>query len=65
MQQLGHFNFSRDRVDKRLERTPERPDFWKLVLDRQGDERLSIPEMHSNAAIFMIAGTETTATLLR
>ena len=48
-----------------MEKTPERPDFWKLVLERQGDERLSVPEMHSNAAIFMIAGTETTATLLR
>lgn len=34
-------------------------------MERQGDEKLSLSEMHSNATVFMIAGTETTATLLR
>lgn len=61
----SHFNYAVDQVNKRLEAKTERPDIWGLVL-RQGELGcgLSLKEMHSNAALFMAAGTETTATEL-
>lgn len=60
-----HFKFSSDRVDKRLQTNVERPDIWGLVLRQQELGRgLSLKEMHSNAGLFMGAGTETTATEL-
>lgn len=38
----------------------EKPDLWNLVESHGGDEKLTLNEMHANAMIFMIAGTETT-----
>ena len=64
--QVSHFKYSADRVDRRLETTPSKPDLWSFVLKKAGQEGgMSLSEMHSNSAMFMIAGTETTATLLR
>ena len=64
--QLEHNNYSNERVDRRLARDPGRPDIWSHILKRKEviDGGLSLAEMHSNASIFMLAGTETTATLL-
>jgi cytochrome P450 len=61
----AHFAYSTDQVNKRLEVKTSRPDIWGLVL-RQAElgRGLSLKEMHSNAALFMGAGTETTATEL-
>lgn len=59
-----HNNFSSSWVDKRLEKTEARPNIWGLVLARDGATGLSRGEMYKNASIFMLAGTETTATLL-
>ncbi|KAH8727461.1 cytochrome P450 [Phaeosphaeriaceae sp. PMI808] len=60
-----HFRHSVDRVDGRIKKGKDigKPDIWKLVLGKD-EEQLSLSKMHSNASIFMIAGTETTATLL-
>lgn len=64
--QVNHFKYSADRVDRRLAQTPSSPDLWSFVLKKAGQEGgMSLSEMHSNSAMFMIAGTETTATLLR
>lgn len=64
--QVSHFKYSADRVDRRLASTPSSPDLWSFVLKKAGQEGgMSLSEMHSNSAMFMIAGTETTATLLR
>ncbi|KAK4978487.1 hypothetical protein LTR28_005318 [Elasticomyces elasticus] len=60
----AHSQNSHDRVDRRLGERTSRPDIWNLVLRQSEGENLSIGEMHSNANVFMIAGTETTATLL-
>jgi len=61
----NHFKYSSDRVDKRLDAKMERPDIWGLVLRQQEMGRgLSLKEMHTNASLFMGAGTETTATEL-
>lgn len=61
---LAHFRHSTDRVDRRLSRGSNKPDIWNLVISGDGGSPLSLAEMHSNAEIFMTAGTETTATLL-
>lgn len=65
-QRSNSFNYSVQRVTKRLDkgRDVEGVDVWDLVLGQEEENRLSRGEMDSNAALFMIAGTETTATLL-
>jgi len=63
--QMEHWNYSKDRVDRRLARTPDRPDLWTKIIEKsEGPDGLSLGEHHSNASLFMIAGTETTATAL-
>lgn len=61
-----HFQHSVTRVTKRLEkgRDTEGIDLWDLVLAQKEGKGLSRGEMDSNASLFMIAGTETTATLV-
>ncbi|KAF6837161.1 cytochrome P450 [Colletotrichum plurivorum] len=59
------FRFCADSVDRRLARDPTHThkDLWSLVLAQKEEEgRLTLPEMHTNASAFMMAGTETTAT---
>jgi cytochrome P450 len=60
-----YFQHSADRVDKRLSKGTDigKSDIRKLVLENQ-KTKLPVPKMHANASVFMIAGTETTATLL-
>jgi cytochrome P450 len=61
----AHFGFSSAQVNRRLSRELDRPDIWNLVLKKKEQEGgLSLDEMHANAALFMAAGTETTATEL-
>ncbi|KAJ4397850.1 hypothetical protein N0V93_002087 [Gnomoniopsis smithogilvyi] len=60
----SHIKYTSDRVDRRLERGSNQPDLWNLVQNENNDQQLSRGEMHANALIFMLAGTETTATLL-
>jgi cytochrome P450 len=55
---------SADRVDKRLAMATERPDIFGLVLKHEAGSKMSLQEMHANADLLMIAGTETTATML-
>lgn len=64
-----HMEFASERVDKRLQMKTDRPDIWTHVLRfsnsaENKDRGLSMNEMYSNASSFMLAGTETTATLL-
>ncbi|KAI0602456.1 cytochrome P450 [Biscogniauxia sp. FL1348] len=59
------YKHTADRVDRRLKEGSDKPDIWSLVIAAQESEnKLSLLEMHSNAELFMIAGSETTATLL-
>lgn len=62
-----HYNHSYERVEKRLERGIDigKPDIWKLVMDKADDSSaMSKRQMTAHAQAFMMAGTETTATLL-
>lgn len=56
--------FTTERVDKRLARKTDRPDIWTYVMRQEASNPLTLPEMYSSASTFMLAGTETTATLL-
>lgn len=62
-----HNKFSADMVDRRLERGRDEkddPDIWSFVVQKQGKNKLSLGEMHGNAGITMVAGSETSATVL-
>ena len=75
-QGLDHFNLTAEKVDKRLEMgDTERPDFMSAMLkngliEKEGEQYqenekvMSRAEIHSNAFIIIIAGSETSATLL-
>jgi cytochrome P450 len=60
----ANFNFAVDRVDKRLEKGSDQPDIWNIVLSAADGKGMTVPEMHSNSDLFILAGSETTATLL-
>ncbi|KAK1712421.1 cytochrome P450 [Colletotrichum lupini] len=59
-----HNRFSTDRVDKRLDRGDDSgSDLWSMIMQNSGSDKkpgISRAEMYSNAATFMIGGTETT-----
>ncbi|KAH8776279.1 cytochrome P450 [Diaporthe sp. PMI_573] len=59
-----HYQHSAERVDRRLKLERDQPDIWNLVLRQPEGRRLTVDQMHANADLFMLAGTETTATLL-
>ncbi|KAF4436168.1 hypothetical protein F53441_13312 [Fusarium austroafricanum] len=61
---ITHCKHSEDRVNHRLLHGSNQPDVWNLVLQAKEGRGLTLEEMHSNAEIFMLAGSETTATLL-
>ncbi|KAL4888057.1 cytochrome P450 [Aspergillus ambiguus] len=61
---MSHFRSCIERVDKRVSRKLNKPDIWGLVLDQKESLRLTREEMYANSQIFMLAGTETTATAL-
>jgi cytochrome P450 len=60
----AHDKFSADHVDRRLAGQVDKPDIWQLVLSQSEQNLLCRKEMHANASLFMLAGSETTATLL-
>lgn len=65
-QRQEHFQYTVDKVNKRVDqgRATDGHDLWTLVLDKEGKrEGLSRGEMFANANLFMVAGTETTATI--
>ncbi|KAF2136205.1 uncharacterized protein K452DRAFT_322568 [Aplosporella prunicola CBS 121167] len=72
--ELDHFNLSAAKVDRRLKLGSERPDFISAMLkngltEGKGDYRngklvMSRAEIHSNAFLLIVGGSETSATLL-
>lgn len=60
-----HIHLTMEKVKGRLTKTNERPDFFGNILKHQGTEKgLSFGEMVSNSSVLILAGSETTATLL-
>lgn len=61
------FNLSVEKVTKRLESDTTRPDFFSYILKNQGsDSKIALrrDEIDANAVLLLVAGSETTATLL-
>ena len=59
--------FTEDKVDRRLRFGATRGDLWDDVIersDKEGDSGMSRQEMISNASAIVLAGSETSATLL-
>lgn len=65
-QSIAHYQSSQGRVDKRIDgaHAMQKPDIWGIVMNQKEDLRLSRTEMYANSQVFMVAGTETTATAL-
>jgi cytochrome P450 len=60
-----HLAFTTERIENRMARKTERPDIWTFVTRHSEEEGgLKPTELHSNGSLFMLAGTETTATEL-
>lgn len=59
-----HISFTKDRVNERMSRKTDRPDIWTLITRFDEGKGLDPIELHNNGILFMLAGTETTATLL-
>lgn len=60
-----HMRLTLEKVKGRLTKSNERPDFYGNILKHQGTEKeFSFGEMVTNANTLIIAGSETTATLL-
>lgn len=60
-----HFEITKEKVDSRLESSNERPDFFSHILKHQDTEKgMSMGELQTNASTLVVAGSETTATLL-
>ncbi|KAJ5726713.1 uncharacterized protein N7483_008070 [Penicillium malachiteum] len=59
------FNLSVEKMRRRINSKTTRPDFTSYILKHSNDGRgLSQPELDANAAVFVLAGSETTAALL-
>ncbi|KAJ6088480.1 hypothetical protein N7486_009741 [Penicillium sp. IBT 16267x] len=62
---LDHQRLTKEKVRVRLEKSNERPDFFANILKQKDPSKaFSEGELYSNADILIIAGSETTATLL-
>ncbi|KAJ5125372.1 Cytochrome monooxygenase lcsI [Penicillium atrosanguineum] len=59
-----HFALTAEKVHRRLETKTDRPDFMAYILRVDDDRSLTAREMEANAAILIMAGSETTASLL-
>ncbi|OQE39112.1 hypothetical protein PENCOP_c007G02347 [Penicillium coprophilum] len=64
-QRTKHLGLTRAKVHGRINKSNERPDFFANILKHQNTEKgCSVPELISNSSTLIIAGSETTATLL-
>ncbi|OJJ01980.1 hypothetical protein ASPVEDRAFT_52775 [Aspergillus versicolor CBS 583.65] len=63
---ISHYKACQERVDRRIDpaRNSHKPDIWGIVMRQKEELRLSHGEMYANSQVFMVAGTETTATAL-
>ncbi|PGH01470.1 hypothetical protein AJ79_07908 [Helicocarpus griseus UAMH5409] len=58
------FEFSKEKVHRRLALQTTRPDFMTYILKHNDEKGMSIEEIEANANILIVAGSETTASLL-
>jgi len=61
---VGAMNYTKAKIEKRLDQGNERPDFMSFVLRHNDEKGMSRAEIQATFNLLMIAGSETTATLL-
>lgn len=61
---LGIMNYTKDKIEKRIDQRTDRPDFMSYVLRYNDEKGMSREEIQATFNVLMIAGSETTATLL-
>ncbi|PLB53530.1 cytochrome P450 [Aspergillus steynii IBT 23096] len=60
-----HYAITQEKVNGRLTSSNERPDFFSHILKHHETEKgMTVGELESNASTLVVAGSETTATLL-
>lgn len=60
-----HLALTKEKVEARMTKSNQRPDFFGNILRHQDTERgFSVPELIANGSTLIIAGSETTATVL-
>ena len=61
---LEHVAMTKEKVNQRLEQKTARPDFMSYILRHNDEKGMTVEEIQANARVLIIAGSETTATLL-
>ncbi|KAF3797946.1 Cytochrome P450 monooxygenase FUM2 [Colletotrichum gloeosporioides] len=59
-----HFAHAIERVNRRINTTTEETDIWNLVLRQPDSRQITKGGVYTNSSLFMVAGSETTATIL-
>jgi cytochrome P450 len=62
--QLGAMSYTRDKIERRIDQVTDKHDFMSYVLKYNDERGMSREEIQETFNILMIAGSETTATLL-
>ncbi|KAF5878907.1 putative cytochrome p450 monooxygenase protein [Botrytis fragariae] len=63
--QMEHWHLAVEKINRRLERKTPRPDIISLIKrDEEGKEGLSIQELQATASVIIVAGSETTVSVL-
>lgn len=63
--QREHWNLAVEKINRRLEREISRPDIISLIKrDEDGKEGLTIQELQATASVIIVAGSETTVSVL-
>lgn len=58
----SHFDWSRERIDKRIQAKSDRPDFMTHILRNNDEKGITRDEIDSIVALLILAGSDTTAT---
>jgi cytochrome P450 len=61
---LSAMTYTKDKIEKRIDQKTDRPDFMSYVLRYNDEKGMSRQEINATFNLLMIAGSETTATLL-
>ena len=61
---IQNFDLTVEKVDRRLSSDVERPDFMSNIRTLDGKDKITKPETYSTTGFLVVAGSETTASLL-
>lgn len=63
-QKRQQYRTESDKVDERVSKDTQRPDFMTQILQHNNEKGMSREDMHANASLLITAGNDTSATLL-